>query len=117
MDQFVAAYKDALSKYAQFSGRLSVGGYWRFFLVNFVIGIVLNLLGQAASIFAIVAIVYALALLIPSLAAGVRRLHDTGKSGWYLLIGLIPIVGFIVLIVWFVKAGDPAGNQYGAPVA
>lgn len=117
MDQFVAAYKDALSKYAQFSGRLSVGGYWRFFLVNFVIGVVFNLLGQAASIFAIVGLIYGLALLIPGLAAAVRRLHDTNKSGWFVLIGIIPIIGWILIIVWLVKAGDAGSNQYGAPTA
>jgi uncharacterized membrane protein YhaH (DUF805 family) len=117
MDQFVAAYKDALSKYAQFSGRLSVGGYWRFFLVNFVIGIVLNILGRAVSALMIVALVYGIALIIPGLAAAVRRLHDTNKSGWFVLIGIIPIIGWILIIVWLVKAGDPSSNQYGAPSA
>src|SRR5436305_1691005 len=57
--------------------------------------------------------IYGLAVLLPNLAVGVRRLHDTGKSGWWLLIGLIPIVGWIVLLVFFVTAGQPGNNQYG----
>ncbi|MCY7300554.1 MAG: DUF805 domain-containing protein [Ilumatobacteraceae bacterium] len=115
MEQFTAAYKDALSKYAQFTGRLGVGGYWRFVAVNVAITIVLNILGQATSLFTIVGLIYGLALLIPGLAAGVRRLHDTGRSGWSILIALIPIAGFIILIVWMVKPGDIGDNAYGAP--
>lgn len=115
MEQFVAAYKDALSKYAQFSGRLSVGGYWRFVAVNFGISLVLNILGRATALFAIIGLIYGLALLIPGIAATVRRLHDTGKAGTYVLIGLIPIVGWIILIVWTVAAGNPGPNQYGNP--
>ncbi len=115
MDQFIAAYKTALQKYAEFSGRTSLGGYWRFFAVNFVISIVLYILASAASIFLIVYFLYLLALLIPGLAAGIRRLHDTGKSGWFILIALIPIVGAIILIVFLAQAGNPGPNDYGPP--
>ena len=58
-------------------------------------------------------ILYNLAVLIPSLAVGVRRLHDTGKSGWYILIGLIPCVGGLILLVFFVTQGDMGDNEYG----
>jgi uncharacterized membrane protein YhaH (DUF805 family) len=58
---------------------------------------------------------YALAVLVPGIAAGVRRLHDTGKAGVYILVGLIPCVGLILLIVWTVQAGTPGDNQYGPP--
>lgn len=115
MEQFTAAYKDALSKYAEFGGRLSVGGYWRFAAVNFVIGILLQILMAISSALVIVVILYALALFIPGLAAAVRRLHDTGRSGASVLIALIPIVGAIILIVWLVKASDPGVNAYGPP--
>ena len=116
MNEFVEAWKDAVMKnYANFSGRLSLGGYWRFFAANITVVIVLAVLIRISGIFLILYFVYALALLLPSLAAGVRRLHDTGKSGALILIGLIPIVGFIVLLVFFVQAGDPAPNAYGAP--
>ena len=57
---------------------------------------------------------YSLAILIPSIAVGVRRLHDTGRSGWWLLIGLIPVLGSIVLIVFFVLDSEPGENAYGA---
>lgn len=56
---------------------------------------------------------YYLAVLVPGIAVGVRRLHDIGKSGWSILIGLIPIVGPIILIVWFVQKGNPEANEYG----
>lgn len=115
MEQFTAAYKDALSKYAQFGGRLSVGGYWRFAAVNFVIGIVLQIFMAVSSALVILVILYALALLIPGLAAAVRRLHDTGKSGVSILIALIPIIGAIILIVWLVKPSEPGVNAYGPP--
>ncbi len=57
--------------------------------------------------------IYSLAVLIPSLAVGVRRLHDTGRSGWWLLIALIPLIGFIVLLVFMVSDSDSAANEYG----
>ena len=115
MQAFIDAYKDALSKYADFSGRLSLGGYWRFFAVNLVIGLVLYVLILISSIFVILYILYSLALIIPGLAAAVRRLHDTGKSGWYLLISFIPLVGFIVVIVFLASAGQTGPNDYGPP--
>jgi len=115
MDQFIAAYKTALQKYAEFGGRTSLGGYWRFFAVNFAISIVLYILTLASSIFVIVYFLYLLAVIIPGLAAAVRRLHDTGKSGWFVLIALIPIVGAIILIVFLAQAGNPGPNDYGPP--
>ena len=57
--------------------------------------------------------IYSLAVLLPGLAVAVRRLHDIGKSGWWLLIALVPFVGAIILIVFFVKEGDPGSNEYG----
>ena len=112
MDQFITAYKTALSRYVDFSGRTSVGGFWRFAAVNFVIAIALGILGSVASIFYILYLIYGLAMLLPSLAVGVRRLHDTGKSGWMILLGLIPLVGFIILIVFYVQPSD-GPNDYG----
>lgn len=117
MDQFIAAYKDALRRYTQFDGRLAVRGFWYFVGTNFVISFVLNLLGQASTIFWILAVVYGLALLIPSIAATVRRLHDTGRSGLVALLWLIPCVGWAVLIYFCIQPGDPNTNEYGAPVA
>lgn len=112
MNEFISAYKTAFSRYADFSGRTSIGGFWRFVAVNFAVFVVLALLGAASSIFFVLYAVYALAVLLPSLAIAVRRLHDTGKSGWFILMGLIPFVGFIILIVFYVQASD-GPNQYG----
>ena len=88
-------------------------GIWRFFAVNFAITVVLAILAQGVDILFIVYILYVLAVLIPGIAAAVRRLHDTGKAGVFVLVGLIPCVGFILLIVWLVQAGTPGDNPYG----
>jgi uncharacterized membrane protein YhaH (DUF805 family) len=112
MDQVIDAYMRALNRYADFSGRTSVGGFWRFVLVNFLVGIALGALAQISWIFVVLYGIYVIALLIPSLAIAVRRLHDTGRSGWLLLLGLIPIVGFIILIVFYVQPSD-GPNEYG----
>lgn len=113
MNDFVVSYRKALVNYADFRTRTSVGDYWRFFAVNFVIAFVLGLLAQASTFFWVIYIVYTLALLIPGLAAGARRLHDTGKTGWLMLLLLIPLIGFIILIVFWVQASD-GPNRWGA---
>ena len=112
MDQFINAYKAAFTRYADFSGRTSVGGFWRFVAINFVVVVILAALTSVSSIFLILYFVYALAVLIPSLAIAIRRLHDTGKTGWMILLGLIPFVGFIILIVFYVQPSD-GPNEYG----
>jgi uncharacterized membrane protein YhaH (DUF805 family) len=104
-----------LERYAQFTGRAGRAEFWWFFLANLIISVVLSLLGRASVIFAIISLIYSLAVLVPSIAVGVRRLHDTDKSGWWILIGLIPLVGFIVLLVLFVMEGTPGSNRYGPP--
>ena len=104
-------------KYAGFSGRARRSEYWYFVLFTIIVGIVASIidtiLGTKASNGA--GLIYAiaeLALLLPGIAVAVRRLHDTSRSGWWLLLGLIPIIGSIVLIVFFVQ--DSHGeNQYG----
>jgi uncharacterized membrane protein YhaH (DUF805 family) len=106
-------YLAVLKNYAGFSGRARRTEYWMFFLVNLVIAVVLDILGLYARFFTIIGLLYGLAVLIPSLAVGVRRLHDTGRSGWWLLIGLIPVIGTIILLVFFATDGEPGDNQYG----
>ncbi|MCZ8235565.1 MAG: DUF805 domain-containing protein [Inhella sp.] len=87
---FTDAIKTCFSKYATFSGRATRAEYWWFFLFTFL-----------GSLIPIVGLIFALAVLIPSIAVAVRRLHDTDRSGWWILIGLIPLVGFIVLLVFY----------------
>ncbi|MGI5231926.1 DUF805 domain-containing protein [Actinoallomurus sp. CA-142502] len=106
-------YVAVLKNYAGFSGRAHRTEYWMFFLVNFVISVVLNILSTWAKVFSFIDLIYALAVLIPSIAVGVRRLHDTGRTGWWTLIGLIPIIGTIILIVFLATDGQPGDNEYG----
>ncbi len=100
-------------RYAQFQGRARRAEYWWFTLANVLIAIVLSALGAASSIFNILYFVYLLAILVPSLAVAVRRLHDTSKSGWWLLIAFIPLIGTIVLIVFLATDSVRGPNQYG----
>jgi uncharacterized membrane protein YhaH (DUF805 family) len=109
-----------LKKYATFSGRAQRAEYWWFYLISTLIIIGLSLIDQATGTLdeetgmGLLTTLYSLAILIPSIAVGVRRLHDTGRSGWWLLIGLIPVIGSIVLIVFFVLDSEPGDNAHGA---
>jgi uncharacterized membrane protein YhaH (DUF805 family) len=102
-----------LERYAQFDGRAGRAEYWWFFLANLLISVALNVLGRAADLFVFVGWLVSLALLVPALAVAVRRLHDTSRSGWWLLIVLVPFVGWIVLIVFLASEGTPGSNEYG----
>jgi len=111
---FSQAVKTCLNKYATFSGRARRSEYWYFFLFMMIVNIVASVLDSV--IFGDMPLLYLIAtlgLLVPSIAAGVRRLHDTDKSGWWLLLGLIPVVGVIVLIVFFSQRGTVGSNQFG----
>jgi uncharacterized membrane protein YhaH (DUF805 family) len=111
---FGQAIKTCLNKYATFSGRATRSEYWYFFLFLVIVNIVASVLDS--TIFGDMPVLYliaTLALLVPSIAAGVRRLHDTDKSGWWLLVGLIPVIGTIVLIVFFCQRGSVGTNQFG----
>lgn len=105
-------YLDVLRKYADFSGRARRKEYWMFTLVNFIIMVALTVIEGALGGPGIIAMLYSLAVLIPTIAVAVRRLHDTGRSGWWLLLTLIPIAGLIVLI-FLIFAGEGAENDYG----
>jgi uncharacterized membrane protein YhaH (DUF805 family) len=113
-------YIQVLKKYAVFSGRARRKEYWMFVLFNIIFLIVAvildNILGTAIEDvgYGLFYIVYSLAVLIPAIAVGVRRLHDTDRSGWWLLISLIPIIGGIWLIVLLATAGTAGENNYGA---
>lgn len=106
--------KVVLENYANFEGRARRAEFWWYVLAGVCISIVLNILVAIASFFVILSLIYGLGVLIPGIAVGIRRLHDTDKSGWWLLIGLIPLVGAIVLIVFFATEGTRESNQWGA---
>jgi uncharacterized membrane protein YhaH (DUF805 family) len=100
-------------RYAQFEGRAGRAEYWWFVLANILISIVLNVLAQATDLFSLLSFVVTLALLVPGLAVAIRRLHDTSRSGWWLLISLVPLVGVIILIVFLASQPTPGANEYG----
>ena len=104
-------------RYAQFEGRAGRAEYWWFVLANFLISVALNILGRAADVFLLAGFVVSLALFVPALAVAIRRLHDTSRSGWWLLIVLIPFVGWIILIVFLASEGTPGSNEYGVTAA
>ena len=105
-------YVDVLKKYAVFSGRARRQEYWMFFLFNLIVSIVLSIVDRAIGS-NVISLLYTLAVLLPGLGVAVRRLHDTGRSGWWILIALIPLVGTIILIVFLASEGKAEENQYG----
>ncbi|WP_329275522.1 DUF805 domain-containing protein [Streptomyces sp. NBC_01451] len=105
-------FLDVLKKYAVFSGRARRKEYWMFTLFAVIISIVLSIIDGVIGV-QILSIVFSLAILLPSLGVAVRRLHDTGRSGWWLLFGLIPIVGTITLLVFMCLDGEQGENKYG----
>src|SRR3954469_2449090 len=100
-------YLAALKNYVGFSGRARRTEFWMFVLFNVIIEIVLAAIGYAINDHSILLYVYAVAVFLPGLALWVRRLHDQGKSGLWLFIGLIPFVGGIWLLVLSLTAGTP----------
>jgi uncharacterized membrane protein YhaH (DUF805 family) len=112
-------YLTVLKKYAEFNGRARRKEYWMFALFNIIFLILAmildNVFGTAIKGvgYGLFYFLYALAVLIPGLAVSVRRLHDVGKSGWMLLIALIPIIGAIILLVLMVTDSNPGENKYG----
>lgn len=112
-------YLKVLKQYADFSGRARRKEYWMFVLFNMIFAIVAAILDNVLGIamegtgYGPLYGIYALAVLIPGLAVAVRRLHDVGKSGWMILITLIPLIGAIWLLVLLVTDSNLGENQYG----
>ena len=104
-------------KYATFSGRAARSEYWWFALFSFVASLILTvidiMLFGNESLMSI-DLIFSLAILVPSIAVGVRRLHDLGRSGWWLLIILIPLIGILILLFFFVQKGTDGPNEHGA---
>ncbi|MCR5746549.1 MAG: DUF805 domain-containing protein [Lachnospiraceae bacterium] len=111
----VEAVKSCFSQYVGFSGRARRSEYWYFSLFELIVSIALSILGAitGSGIFSVLSGIFALATILPGLAVSIRRLHDIGKSGWFVLISLIPVIGTILIIIWACKDSDPGDNQYG----
>jgi uncharacterized membrane protein YhaH (DUF805 family) len=108
---FQDAVKICLSKYVDFKGRARRSEYWWFFLFNVIVSIVAGIIDSVIGS-SVIGLLAALALLLPNIAVAIRRLHDTSRIGWWILIGVIPIVGWIILIVFYAQDSHP-DNQYG----
>ena len=112
-----AVVRALTQNYCNFSGRASRSEYWWFYLftciVSWVVSIVVSLFSSELSIMYIASMVVGLAFLLPSLGIAVRRLHDIGKSGWWMFISLIPLIGAIILLVWWCKDSQMEPNEYG----
>lgn len=114
---FSDAIKTCLAKYADFNGRAMRSEFWYFVLFNFVLqlGLIIVLgiiVGGASSLPDIASGIATLALIIPSLAAGARRLHDIDKSGWWQLIGIVPLIGLVLIYFWC-QRGTEGANRFG----
>ncbi|MBF4983942.1 DUF805 domain-containing protein [Nonlabens mediterrranea] len=116
------AVKAVFNNYTDFSGRARRSEYWYWQLFNFIVAMIMYIpmiIGAAtenealAIPFAILLLIYGLATIIPSLAVIVRRLHDTGRSGWFYFISMIPFVGGIILLIWLIEDSKHGANQWG----
>jgi uncharacterized membrane protein YhaH (DUF805 family) len=105
---FAESIKTCLSKYADFNGRASRSEFWWFILFIFVGSFVLSMISV------IVSTLFSLGMLLPTIAVGTRRLHDTDRSGWFQLIGFIPLIGLIMLYFFALEAKEP--NRFGPPL-
>jgi len=117
---FQTSVKTCFQKYATFSGRASRPEYWWFVLFLVLGNIAAAFVDYAAFPMTdgepgIVGLLFGLATLLPSLAAGARRLHDTGRTGWWLLISIIPLIGFLVLLWFLTRPSGQGDNEYGPP--
>tara|TARA_Y100001933_G_scaffold61813_1_gene61992 strand:+ start:138 stop:509 length:372 start_codon:yes stop_codon:yes gene_type:complete len=118
MEWYLKVMRD---NYANFNGRARRKEYWMFYLflflfallAGFVLAILFELGESVATIAAILAVVWYLAHLVPALAVTVRRLHDTGKSGWFYLFAFIPYIGSLIIFIFTVIEGDKGDNKYG----
>ncbi len=119
---FTAAITSVLTNYANFQGRAIRSEFWYWALFYFLLTLAIDFVSFVVhgipvihGLVAIISVLVGLFLLVPSLAVEVRRLHDLDKSGWWLFISFVPLVGFIILIVWFCTPGTPGANRFGSP--
>ncbi len=115
---FANSVRICLQKYATFQGRAPRAEFWFFTLfviiVGFTLGTVIgNLRANVHANFQVVLVIFYLGIILPSISVSVRRLHDLGKSGWWCCLSLIPVIGWIILLVWFCNSGTEGDNRFG----
>ena len=115
---FAEAVQSCFKQYVGFTGRARRSEYWWFALFGLIVGIVANLIDTVLGTMSedtnvgVLGTIVSLALLLPTLAVAIRRLHDTSRTGWWILIGLIPIVGWIILLIWYCTDSKPEGVRF-----
>jgi uncharacterized membrane protein YhaH (DUF805 family) len=112
---FWSAVKSVFSQYATFGGRALRSEFWYFVLFNVIVSLVLSLIDAAifGSDLEVFSGIWGLATIVPSVAVAARRLHDIDRSGWWQLIALIPIIGWIIALIWYCRAGTDGANRFG----
>ncbi|MBL0422756.1 DUF805 domain-containing protein [Ramlibacter sp. AW1] len=103
----VQSVKTCLQQYATFTGRAGRPEFWWFMLFCFLVSIASSVLGEKANVLA------TLVLLLPAIAVTARRLHDIDKSGWWQLVSLVPFVGWLIVLYWYVQPTQPQANRFG----
>src|SRR5262249_34915382 len=112
---FTEAVKDGFRNYATFGGRASRRAFWWWVLFALLVNVAANLTWRGSDSTLPLAIVW-LGLLLPNLSVSIRRLHDTNHTGWWILLGLIPVIGLLFLVlIFYIDEGDETENRYGAP--
>jgi uncharacterized membrane protein YhaH (DUF805 family) len=113
-------FTEVIKKYAVFSGRARRKEFWMFTLFSVIISIILSIVDRAIGTTygandssGVLQSIYGLAILLPTIGVSIRRMHDTGRSGWWILIALIPCVGWIIFIVFAAQEGNAGDNQHG----
>ncbi len=118
---FSEAISSGFKNYAVFSGRATRSAFWWFYLFTIIVGIAISVIEGAMGSsgimggFGIISFIWALGVFLPTLGLVIRRLHDADHSGWWWLIGLVPLVGVIVLIVFWATPGTQGDNRFGSP--
>ena len=124
---FTDAIKTVFSKYVQLGGRACRSEYWYWILAVVVVSVVLALIEGAVLAPALgfasfspdlgrpLQLLMALVIFVPSLAVSVRRLHDGGRSGWWIFIQVVPLIGSLILLWWYIQPSDESANEYGPP--
>jgi len=111
---FSEAVKSGFDHYVKFDGRASRPAFWWWVLFAILVSVAANIIDLAIG-GPVITSLAGLALLLPNLSVSIRRLHDTNRTGWWVLIGLIPLIGLIVLLIFYLQDSDPGENRYGPP--
>jgi len=111
---FSEAIRSGFDHYVKFDGRASRSEFWWWVLFAILVSIAANIVDAVIGVMLFSWLV-SLALFLPGLSVSIRRLHDTNRTGWWVLIGLIPLIGLIVLLIFYLETGNPGPNQYGPP--